>query len=52
MKLNWEDSDGNKVEIVNPCDELTIEEMKEEIRRLLLAIGYHPNNINEVFDGE
>jgi hypothetical protein len=40
---------GQTVTIDDDRDDLTIEEAVRMLRHLLLAMGYHPDNVNEYF---
>lgn len=52
MKLIYEDDEGRRIEIQEPGQEYNIYELGEVIKQLLLAIGYHPNSVDELFGVE
>ena len=42
--------EGRKAGVDDPSDDLDIQEVADLIRSLLLAWGYHPENVNELIE--
>lgn len=41
-----------RVTVEHPCDDLDIYEIVELIQNALMAYGFHPNNIKDIFNPE
>jgi len=49
MKISLEHYDGEVVVFDNIPNDLDVHEIGERLERLLLAIGYHPESVKDMF---